>query len=183
MVRWAFNDDTKMEQVSPAFEMDNLYVVAVLTGKTDKDKVTIEDYRDELTARVRNEIKAEQIKQKLAGASGTLEQMAQKYGAGALVETVNGVSLTGGVLTSAGADPTALGKAFGLKPGQKSKPFVGESGVFVMEVLSKTDAPNVADYSAYKNTALQSQLQRTSFYINEAVKDNAKITDNRAKFF
>lgn len=183
MVRWAFNEDTKMEQVSSAFEMDNLYVVAALTGKTDKDKVSIEDYRDELTARVRNEIKAEQIKQKLTGASGTLEQIAQKYGAGALVETVNAVSMTGGVLTSAGADPTALGKAFGLKPGQKSKPFVGEGGVFVMELLRKVDAPNVADYSLYKNMAAQAQLQRTSFYINEAVKDNAKITDNRAKFF
>lgn len=183
LVRWAYNEETKINQVSTAFEIDNLYIIAVLTGKTDKGDVKVDDYRDELTAKVRNELKAEQIKQKLAGASGTLEQIAQKYGAGALVETVTAISMTGGVLTSAGADPTALGKAFGLKAGQKTKPFEGEGGVFVMELLRKGDAPTIADYSLYKNMASQALLQRTSYYINEAIKDNAKITDNRAKFF
>ncbi|MFN8354090.1 MAG: SurA N-terminal domain-containing protein [Spirosomataceae bacterium] len=183
VIRWAFNKDTELNEVSSAFELDNVYIVAIETGKSDKDKVTIEDYRDELTAKVRAELKAEQIKQKLTGASGTLEQIAQKYGAGALVETVNDLSMNGGVLTSAGADPSALGKAFGLKPGQKSKPFVGEGGVFIMELISKTDAPAIADYTQYKNSARQAQMQRTSLYINEAIKENAKVVDNRAKFF
>ena len=109
--------------------------------------------------------------------------MAQKYGAGALVETVNDITLAQGVLTSAGADPTALGKVFGLKVGQKSKPFKGDAGVFVMETTKSTPAPALADLTTYKNSAKMMAAQRASYYINEAIKDNAKVVDNRAKFY
>ena len=183
IVRWAFNDDTKIGTVSDVFQNDNQYIVALETGTTSKDVVKVDDFRDELTARVRGDLKAEQITKKLGGISGTLEQMAQKYGAGALVETVSDLTLAQGVLTSAGADPTALGKAFGLKVGQKSKPFKGEAGVFVMETTKSTPAPAIADLTMYKNSAKMMATQRTSFYINEAIKENAKVVDNRAKFY
>jgi peptidyl-prolyl cis-trans isomerase D len=183
IVRWAFNDDTKVGEVSDVFQNENQYIVAVLTGKTSKDEVKVNDYRDELTARVRAELKAEQIIKKLDGISGSLEQIAQKYGAGALVESANDITLAQGVLASAGADPAALGKAFGLKVGTKSKPFKGEQGVFIMETVKATPAPAIADVTMYKNTARMMASQRASFYINEAIKENAKVVDNRAKFY
>ena len=183
IVRWAFNDDTKVGTISTVFQNENQYIVALETGSTSKDKVKIEDFRDELTARVRGDLKAETIMKKLGGVSGTLEQMAQKYGAGALVETVNDITLAQGVLTSAGADPTALGKSFGLKVGQKSKPFKGDAGVFVMETTKTTPAPAMADLTMYKNSAKMMAAQRASYYINEAIKENAKVVDNRAKFY
>jgi UDP-glucose 4-epimerase len=43
-----------------------------------------------------------------------------------------------------------LGKLFGLKAGQRSKVFAGESGVFVMETTAKTPAPVISDYTAFK---------------------------------
>ena len=183
IVRWAFNSDTKIGSISTVFQNENQYIVALETGSTDKDKVKVDDFRDELTARVRGEMKAEIITKKLSGITGTLEQMAQKYGAGALVETVTDLTLAQGVLTSAGADPTALGKAFGLKVGQKSKPFKGEAGVFVMETTKSTPAPAMADLTMYKNSAKMMAAQRASYYINEAIKENAKVVDNRAKFY
>ena len=183
IVRWAFNSDTKIGSISTVFQNENQYIVALETGSTDKDKVKIDDFRDELTAKVRGEMKAEIITKKLSGITGTLEQMAQKYGAGALVETVTDLTLAQGVLTSAGADPTALGKAFGLKIGQKSKPFKGEAGVFVMETTKSTPAPAMADLTMYKNSSKMMAAQRASYYINEAIKENAKVVDNRAKFY
>ena len=183
IVRWAFNSDTKIGSISTVFQNENQYIVALETGSTDKNKVKIDDFRDELTAKVRGEMKAEIITKKLSGVSGTLEQMAQKYGAGALVETVTDLTLAQGVLTSAGADPTALGKAFGLKIGQKSKPFKGEAGVFVMETTKSTPAPAMADLTMYKNSSKMMAAQRASYYINEAIKENAKVVDNRAKFY
>ncbi len=183
IVRWAFNSDTKIGSISTVFQNENQYIVALKTGSTDKNKVKIDDFRDELTAKVRGEMKAEIITKKLSGVSGTLEQMAQKYGAGALVETVTDLTLAQGVLTSAGADPTALGKAFGLKVGQKSKPFKGEAGVFVMETTKSTPAPAMADLTMYKNSSKMMAAQRASYYINEAIKENAKVVDNRAKFY
>lgn len=183
LIRWAFDDKTDVGDVSQVYEVDERYVVAVVTGKTNKDDVRAADFRDELTAKVRNELKAQQILKKLEGTSGTLEQMAQKYGAGALVEKADGVTLASGVLNTAGADPVALGKAFGLKPGQKSKPFAGDGGVFILETVKKTPAPQIADYTVYKTIAQQQAAQRTPYYVGEAIKDNAKIVDNRARFY
>lgn len=183
IVRWAFKDDTKTSNVSPVFETEEQYVVAVLTGKSDAKDVKVDDFRDELTTKVRNQIKAEQITAKLKGASGSLEDIAKKYGAGALVESANDISLATGFLTSAGFDPIALGKAFGLKAGQKSGVFTGENGVFIMELSSKTDAPKIADFTQYKTQLTQSQESRMSYLVNEAIRENAKIEDRRAKFF
>ncbi|MBU1820761.1 MAG: peptidylprolyl isomerase, partial [Bacteroidetes bacterium] len=182
IVRWAFNEKTGINDVSQVFETDEQYVVAVLTGKTDKDNVKVDDFRDELTAKVRNKLKAEQIIAKLP-ASGTLQEMQKKYGAGALVEQASDINLATGLLNSAGFDPLALGKGFGLKKGQKTKPFAGENGVFVMELAEKTEAPQIADYTPYKSQLQQSLESRTSFLLNEAIRENAKIVDRRAKFF
>lgn len=183
IVRWAFDDKTDMNSVSEPFETGDQWVVALLTGQTNKDKVKVEDYRPELTARVRNQQKGEQIIAKLGNAGGSLETIAQKYGSGALVETVTDINQATGFLRSAGVDPIAVGKVFGLKTGKRSKPFAGDGGVLVMETTKLQSAPAVADYSLYKNQLQQNIASRTGFYINEAVKESAKIEDRRAKFY
>lgn len=183
IVRWAFKDDSDINEVSPVFETEEQYIVAVLVGKSDAKDVKVADFRDELTTKVRNQIKAEQITAKLKVATGDLPAIAAKYGAGALVENATDISLATGFLTSAGFDPIALGKAFGLKPGQKSDVFTGENGVFIMELVSKTEAPKVADYTQYKTQLTQSLESRMSYLVNEAIRENAKIEDRRAKFF
>lgn len=180
---WAFKDGTEKGAVSNAFEVNDSYLVAVITGATYKDKPKVDDYRDELKYRVIADLKAEKIISKLNGISGSLEQIAQKYGAGALVETAPAVSLANGALKSPGADPVAIGKVFGLKPGQKTKAVKGESGVFIVEGTAIQVAPEVADYSQYKNQGIQELKGRGSYYVSEAIKENAKIKDNKAKFF
>ncbi|REA58390.1 peptidylprolyl isomerase [Dyadobacter luteus] len=183
IVRWAFKDDSKINSVSQVFETEEQYIVAVLTGKSDQDNVKVDDFRDELTTKVRNQKKSEQITAKLKGATGDLEAIAKKYGAGALVESATDITLATGFLSSAGFDPIALGKAFGLKAGQKSDVFTGENGVFIMEQINKTDAPKVADFTQYKTQLTQSLESRMSYLVNEAIRENAKIEDRRAKFF
>ncbi|RCR70271.1 peptidylprolyl isomerase [Larkinella punicea] len=183
LVRWAFNEDTDVNDVSSAVEVDDQYVVAVLTGETSEDEVKIDNFRPELTAKVRNQVKAEQIIAKLNSASGTLESIAQKYGAGALVEEVPDLNLANGFLKSAGVDPVAVGKIFGLKNGKRSKPFAGDAGVLIVETTSVTPAPTVADYTVYKTQLQQNASSRTGFMINEAIRENAKVKDRRAKFY
>ncbi|GAB3328669.1 SurA N-terminal domain-containing protein [Larkinella ripae] len=183
LIRWAFNDDTDLNDVSSAIEVDDQYVVAVLTGETKEDETSIENFRPELTAKVRNQIKAEQIIAKLGSASGTLESIAQKYGAGALVETVPDINMANGFLKSAGVDPLAVGKVFGLKTGKRSKPFAGDAGVLIVETTKLTPAPAVADYAIYKNQLQQNASSRAGFMINEAIRDNSNVKDRRAKFY
>jgi peptidyl-prolyl cis-trans isomerase D len=183
IVRWAFKDDSKINGISQVFETEEQYIVAVLTGKSDQDNVKVDDFRDELTTKVRNELKAEQITAKLKGATGDLESIAKKYGAGALIETANDISLATGFLTSAGFDPIALGKVFGLKSGQRTGVFTGENGVFIMDLINKTEAPKIADFTQNKTQLTQSLESRSSYLVNEAIREDAKIVDRRAKFF
>jgi peptidyl-prolyl cis-trans isomerase D len=183
IVRWAFADNTDVNDVSQVFETEQQYVVAVLTGKTDKDNVKVDDFREELTAKVRNQLKAEQITAKLKGASGDLQTIAKKYGAGALVETAEEISLATGFLTSAGFDPIAIGKAFGLKNGKKTDVFTGENGVFIIDMKNRTEAPKIADFTPQKSQLEQNLQSRSSFLLNEAVREDAAIVDRRSKFF
>ncbi len=183
VVRWAFNDKTEVGDVSEPFEVGDQYVIAVLNNKTDEDDVKVDDYRAELTAKVRNELKAEQIVAKIGNAGGSLEAMAQKYGAGALVEEVQDVNLATGFLRSAGVDPVALGRIFGQKPGKRSKAFAGDAGVLVVETTRLTPAPAVADYTMYKTQIRQNAAARVGFAINEAIKEAANVKDMRAKFY
>jgi peptidyl-prolyl cis-trans isomerase D len=183
LVRWAFDDKTALNSVSAPFQIGEQWVVAVLTNKTDKSSVKTDDYREELTARVRNQLKAEQIIAKLGTGTGPLDAIAQKYGAGALIETAPDVSLATGFLRSAGVDPVGLGKGFGLKVGQRSKPFAGETGVLILESLRLMPAPPIADYGLYKNLLQQNKVQLTGRLINEAIKAASNIEDRRAKFF
>ena len=183
LVRWAFEDKTNIGDVSEPFEVGEQYVIGTVTAKTDKDNVAVADYKQELTAKVRNEEKAKQIIAKLGNATGPLEGIAQKYGAGALVETATDINLGTGFLRSAGVDAAALGKTFGTKPGQRSKPFAGEAGVLIVEPIATLPAPNIADYSTYKTLLQQNVSSRTGFYMNEVIKDAAKVEDRRAKFF
>ena len=183
VVRWAFNDKTSVGNVSEPFEVGDQYVIAVLTNQTSEDDVKVDDYRAELTAKVRNELKAQQIIAKLGNADGSLEATAQKYGAGALVEEVQDVNLATGFLRSAGVDPTALGRIFGQKPGKRSKPFAGDAGVLVVETMNIIAAPAVADYTMYKTQIQQNATARVGFSINEAIKEAASVKDMRAKFY
>lgn len=183
IVRWAFDEKTDKNSVSEPFQVGDQYVVAVLTGSTEKDEVKVDDFRTELTAKVRNQKKAEQILAKLGNPSGSLETIAQKYGAGAIVETAEDINLATGFLRTAGVDPVALGRAFGMKAGKRSKPFAGEGGVLIVEPTRIAPAPNVADYAMYKTSIQQNQGQRTTVYVNEAIKEAANITDRRAKFY
>ncbi|MBC7568169.1 MAG: SurA N-terminal domain-containing protein [Spirosoma sp.] len=183
VVRWAFNNKTTVGDVSEPFEVGDQYVIAVLTSQTSEDDVNVDDYRAELTAKVRNDLKAQQIIAKLGNADGSLEATAQKYGAGALVEEVQDVNLATGFLRSAGVDPIALGRIFGQKPGKRSKPFAGDAGVLVVETTNLTSAPAVADYAMYKTQIQQNATARIGFAINEAIKEASKVKDMRAKFY
>ncbi|MFA9199055.1 MAG: hypothetical protein ACEQSO_06385, partial [Aquirufa sp.] len=67
--------------------------------------------------------------------------------------------------------------------GKRSKVFVGDNGVFIAEKLGGAPAPALADYSNFKNQIQMMNTQRSSFYINEAIKENANIVDKRYKFY
>ena len=185
-MQWAFNDERKVGDVSTQlFDMTepDQYVVAVLTGQSSKGVPSVDAYRAELTNKVRNQLKAEQIVKKLAGLSGTLDAMAQKYGSQAQVVAATDLTLAANTIQNIGLEPAAMGKAFGLKPGQRSKPLAGENGVLVVETTKQTPAPQIADFTQYKTQLKQSKSYSVGYLAGEAIKEKAKVEDTRYKFY
>ena len=182
IVQWLFRDASQGE-VSDIFDLQDQYVVAVMTGEMEEGYRPLESVADEIRPEVRKKIKGQMIIEKLKGANGTLEEIANAYGNDANVYSSSDLKLGSNNLPTAGFDPKAVGVAFRLESGARSEPFRGENGVLLIELQNKTIAPEIADYSAYKTAIQQQNQQMNTFNIAEAIKDAAAIEDQRYKFY
>jgi peptidyl-prolyl cis-trans isomerase D len=181
LVTWLFRD-AKIGKVSEVFDLDDNYVVAVMTAETEKGFKSMEKVKEEITPTVRNGLKGKIIVGKLTEQKGTLEEIAKVY-PDASVGNSSDLKLNTNNLSTAGFDPIAVGKAFSLDNGKRSQPFVGENGVLIIEMQNKTLAPAIGDYSMFKNQALQNLNNRGGLNIAEAIKEASKIEDKRYKFY
>ncbi|MEX2234000.1 MAG: peptidylprolyl isomerase [Cyclobacteriaceae bacterium] len=182
IIQWLFRDASEGE-VSDIFDLQDQYVIAVMTGETEKGYRSLESVKKDITPEVLKKLQGNTIIEKLKGASGTLEEIANAFGSDAGVYSSSDLKLSSNNLPTAGFDPIAVGKAFGLESGKRSEPFAGENGVLIIEMQNKTTAPEIADYSAYKTAIQQQNQQRSGFNIAEAIKDYADIEDKRYKFY
>lgn len=182
MVTWLFRDASK-GKVSDVFDLETNYVVAVMTSETEAGYKPLDKVKDEITPFVKNELKGKMLIEKLNAQKGSLEEIAKSMGSDANVNTSSDVKLNSTSLGSIGFDPVALGKSFSLENGKRSNAFAGENGVVILELSNKTIAPAIGEYSMFKNQLKQSLDGRIGFNIAEALKDAAKIEDNRYKFF
>ena len=128
-------------------------------------------------------LKGKIITEKLNGLKGTLEEIATAYGQDANVYSSSDLKLSSNSLPTVGFDPHAVGLAFSLENGKRSKPVAGENGVAIIELLNKTIAPALTDYSTYKTQLEQGNTNRSSMGVAEAIKENSDIVDERYKFY
>ncbi|WP_026462326.1 peptidylprolyl isomerase [Adhaeribacter aquaticus] len=183
LVRWAFSKQTEKGDVSPVFEVGDQYVVAALVDKREKGYAKVNDIREELTAAVRNEEKAKRIMSKLNGASGTLEQIAAKFGPEAVVRTATDVTMAGSNIEGIGYDPLATGAVFGLKQGARSKPVEGETGVVILELQQLNKINFTGNFDGVKKQIETTRSGRTEGSAFQLIKEKSDIKDDRIKFF
>jgi len=180
LISWAFND-AKVGEVSKQpvrIAEQGLFVVPILTGKTEKDEASLEYFRDQLTMEVRNLKKKDMILAKLKGAGNTsLEEIAKKYGVGAIASEAKDISLQNPILGGAGFTPAGVGKAFGLKKGKRTGAFADENGVMIVELTEQTPAAQIADYSQYKNNLLANQKQTATGLSYQALMELYRVQD------
>lgn len=187
MIRWAFKEETPVGKSPSLFELpeENKVVVAIVTERYSQDKLDINYYRDILTAEVTKEKKGEYILNKmkeLKAASKTLDEIATAYG-NITVNTAT-VPLNATSIGITGFNPSAVGRAFGLKKaGDRTEPFAAESGVFIMQLVSRQDAAEIADYSQYKKQVAERQKGSVAFFMDQALRKIYEVKDYRAKYF
>jgi len=182
IVAWLFRD-AEEGKVSPVNELDNQYVIAVMTGEQEEGLSDIEMVRVEVTAKVKNEKKAAMIGEKLKDLSGSLEEMATSYGADANVYTTSDLKISANTIANAGKAPEAIGVAFSLEEGAVSKPITTENGVVIIKLENITPAADIADYSLHASNLLRNRESRSSYYLGQLVEDEAQVKDLRYKFY
>lgn len=179
IVRWAFEDDTKVGDFKRFSIPSGGYAVVQLVDINKAGLMAPEDAPVTVISEIRNEKKAKLIREKISGT--TVDDIAKN--AGVPVRSASLVSMNAPTLSGAGREPKVVGYAFGLDEGEVSKPIDGVKGVFVVEVTKKTPAPKLNNYQANANrlTAQRSSTVITKAY--EALKEAADIEDNRAMFY
>lgn len=182
IVQWLFRD-ASVGTISQVFEVESQNVVAIMTGEISKGYRPLSVVKEEIRPAVTNELKGRTIVEKLNGLKGSLEEVAAAFGNDAGIYSSSDLKLSSNSMPTVGFDPIAVGTAFSLEAGKRSKPIAGENGVVLIELQNKTVAPAAGDYAVYKTQLEQGSQNRSSYSIAEAIKDKSDIEDKRYKFF
>jgi len=182
MVTWLFRE-ASIGKISTVFDLNDTYVVAVMTGETEKGFKSFDKVKEEITPLVRNEAKGRRIQEQLKGKTEPLEDLAKLFPRDGVVNSMSDLKLNTNSMPSVGFDPVVVGATFSLESGKRSLPLMGENGVVAVDMSNKTEAPAIGNFSMFKNQMLQTLSNRGGYYITEALKEAAKVEDKRYKFF
>jgi peptidyl-prolyl cis-trans isomerase D len=178
IVRWAFENDTKVGSVK-RFEVANLgHVIATVKNIDDSGFAPIDQVRPFIETKLKNVKKAEMLKAKMTATS--LEAIAKATGS--KVEQAANVTLENPVLNGGvGQEPRVVGNAFALAANKISAPIEGNTGVYVVKTTSIVKAPALKDVAPYV-AKLKAQSAGDVNRVLPALKDIADIKDNRKQF-
>ncbi len=197
LVLWLYNEG-EVGAVSDVKEIEDQYIVAAMTTLQEKGIANLDDVRNQVERKVKNEKKAEVILSKLNGLdTEDMESLVVAYGDGAKSGTAD-LQLFSNNISGIGYAPEAIGLSFALDEEETTRAFTVQDGVVVVKLTAKAMPEDLDDYSSF---ALQVSSQRLgpnalladfplSYFrvfiarkVDDAVKEFADIEDMRYKFF
>lgn len=178
IVQWAFNDDTKVGDIK-RFDINNGYAVVQLTKKHKEGAMAAEDASATALPKIRKERKAEQ----LIGANKgkTMDALARDNET--VISSASALTMKSPTLPGAGREPLVVGRAFALDLKATSGLIKGESGVYMITVTKKEDAPQLDNFTTYAKTLKTNASNRINNDVYEALKEASEIEDKRADFY
>ncbi|MCM1077959.1 MAG: SurA N-terminal domain-containing protein [Bacteroidales bacterium] len=182
-MKWLF--DAEEGSVSPLYECgdNNTLLVMVLTNVNKEGFRTLDDER------VKSFVKAEALRDKqaefLMAKAKDAKSVAAAKAKGAQVSSVNQVTFAAPVFVAAtgAAEPALSGAVASTKAGAFSKnPVKGNGGVYLFQVVKKSNRPVKYDEKAVMTTQKQKMMQYAGNFMQELYQ-NANVKDNRYLFF
>jgi peptidyl-prolyl cis-trans isomerase D len=179
LVRWAYSANKGEVNV---FSFKDKYVVAKLTAFKNKGVLPLEDIKEEISLKVKQQKKAEQFQQEFAtkaGSSKAINDIASKLGLE--VKSQENLSAMSRNIEGLGRDDVMIGAAIGTKAGATSKVLIGDNGVFVVMVNSSDlakDAPQ--DIKMLKQQGDQASAGRADYEAYSALKEISDIEDHKS---
>ena len=178
IVQWAFNNDTEVGDIK-RFNINNGYAVVQLTGSYAEGVMSAEDASVLVLPIIRKERKAAQIM--AANRGKDMDAIAKDNNV--TISTASALTVKAPTIPGAGSEPVVVGTAYGLSEGATSDLIEGNTGIFKIEIVKKTEAPKLDNYSTYANTLKNNAAGRVNTSVYNALKAVAKIEDKRATFY
>lgn len=179
IVRWAFDNETGA--ISQPMEIEKRFVIAHLTKIKEGGVPKLDDIRERLMTDFKKKLKYELYSGKMSGIN-SIDEVA--VAADEEVLDAQGIAFsTNAIPGGGGNEPYVIGKVFTLEPGQISVPLKGETGVYVVELTNKTEAPELENYADNKEKVRNKVATRVDFEVYRALEKNADVKDERARFF
>jgi len=180
MVKWAFR--AKIGEVSPVFEFGNQFVIALLTASAQEGFSLVEDVKPRIERELMNNKKAEMLITQFntaSSANSDLSIIAEIMNA--TVQSAENITFSSFSVPGAGSEPALVSLSVHSPANIISKPVKGNNGVFIVKVNSE-------NFIEVKRESIKTQLanlagQGIDYQLIESIKKNAKIKDNRSKFY
>lgn len=183
-LKWIF--DAKEKQVSDMFECgnngDHLLLVIL-------DQINPVGYRDWSDAQVKEELKAEVLKDKKAAQLieklKGVNSIAAAQQKGGKLSTVEQITFANPVFVgeTGASEPVLSGAVSATAKGKFSaQPVKGNGGVYVFQVTGKTQLPTKFDAKQFETQTRQRVMQAAGQFMDELM-IRAKVKDNRYLFF
>ena len=182
IVRWAFKKDTKVGAISTIFDLDNMYVVAALTNIVPEGYAPLSVVADQAKYQILNKKKGEIAVEKMKAYGSDENRMVSELGAE--TTTVSDITLDSRVLGNFGVESDIIGTLLGMKEGEQVGPVAGNSSAFIIKNVRVNNPEATTDYSDVlreKTSQFNNKVLGGSVY--SALKNNAKIEDNRATYY
>ena len=184
-MRWLFNEDTKVGDVSPLYECgenDHLLVI-MLTGVHKKGYLTWEDeqIRSFLTKEVMKDKKAALLAEKMKDAKSIADVAKIE---GAVTDTIKRITFTSNAFISkvGASEPALSGSISKSKKGDFKSGVKGKSAVYAYQVLDQKKSDVKYDQKEEEQKLQQSIARNLGNFTGELIQ-KADITDNRYIFY
>ncbi|KSA13345.1 peptidyl-prolyl cis-trans isomerase D [Maribacter dokdonensis] len=178
IVQWAFNGDTEVGDIK-RFNINNGYAVVQLTGSYAEGVMSAEDASVLVLPKIRKERKAA----KIIAANKGKDMSAIASDNGVSVSNASALTVKSPTIPGAGSEPVVVGTAYGMAEGATSGLIEGNTGIFKIEIVKKTEAPKLDNYSVYANALKTGAAARVNTAVYNALKEGAEIEDKRATFY
>ena len=182
IIHWAYNENTEVGDVSPVFDLEGMFVVAVLKSKTEEGYPSLEDIKSRLTAFVTNEVKGNILAEKMSTYGKEFDKISENLNIDKV--DINSITFSSRNIQGFGAENKVIGSAFGMNLSEVSEPIIGNGAVFVIKVNKLTEAPEREDYTQSNTTLKSAFTQRVDQdYPFRAIEKASDIKDNRLLFY
>jgi len=182
IVRWAYNEDTEVGQVSSVFDLENMFVVAVVTKKVEEGYPTVDQIKDRIKLKVYNQLKGEYYTKKMNEFDGDFDKI--KANMEVTDKHVVPLFFSSRNLPGFTVENNVIGTVFGMENGNVSQPIIGNAAVFMVKVNDITVASDPGNYSAViaeLKADLEKRVNQDTPY--NLLKESLDIVDNRIDFF